>query len=141
MVSHREDRNTRWQMSLIPFGGYLRLMPEENLFGSRRCARRRRWIRLTLMVAGPATNVLFSLLLLTVLAMTLGEPAGHRLVTSMEASGLAQKAGLLTGDKLLSATRHWESAEGSAESFVRFSVRRKTKYLDLDIPAPSPEVV
>src|SRR5439155_4574737 len=93
-----------------------------------------RWQRALISFAGPAVNLLFPVLLLTVYFVALGIPYPAFedkpvVVTAVPADSLAATAGLHAGDKIISINgqpvANWAEAEkvvSKAESNTRFSM-------------------
>ena len=114
---HRIDkRGTRWQIAALPLGGYVRfagdmsaasvadpawlaLPPEER---NRTFQSKPVWQRALIVLAGPAANFIFAILVFIAVFGTYGEPRTPPLVGSVAAGSAAQKAGLKAGDRIVS---------------------------------------
>jgi regulator of sigma E protease len=94
---------TRWQVAMIPLGGYVQFLDErehEVAPSERESAFNRKpvWQRMLVVAAGPVANLLLCVLLLWV-ALQLGRP---ELAPELgRTSGLAAEAGLVAGDRLV----------------------------------------
>jgi regulator of sigma E protease len=110
------DRHgTRWRLSLLPLGGYVKmfgdadaasrpdatpLTPEEQKvsFQHKRVGQ-----RAAIVAAGPIANFIFAIIGLALLFMVVGQVVTPALVGGVVPGSAAEQAGLLTGDRILSA--------------------------------------
>jgi len=103
---------TRWKLSLIPLGGYVRMFGDETgAYGppvaappgesaasfSKKSVRQRAFI----VIAGPAANFLFAILIFAVLFMTYGQRNTSPAVTEVVEGGAAAAAGIRAGDRFV----------------------------------------
>lgn len=105
---------TRWKLSLVPLGGYVKmfgeqeaaadadqppLTPEEEAvsFQHKRLAQ-----RAAIVAAGPVANFLFAIILLTGLFGTAGVPMPLAAVGKVQDGSAAASAGFEPGDRILS---------------------------------------
>jgi regulator of sigma E protease len=124
------DRHgTRWKVSLVPLGGYVKMFGESEegeeqtpasakLRAEETAARyrarglappspeesfhvKRVGQRAAIVAAGPAANYLFALLVFTLLFVTVGQRVTPPSITSIVPGSAAEKAGLLPGDLIL----------------------------------------
>lgn len=101
----RTDKNgTRWQVSPILLGGYVKFPgddpkdpPRE---GELTLEALPRWKRAIVVGAGPAINFVLAAFLFAVIAGVWGYPVGKPIVEQVVASSAAESAGLQTGDRL-----------------------------------------
>jgi len=108
---------TRWRVSLLPFGGYVRMFgdldgpgdatdklaamtPEERAvaFRGKKLAQ-----RAAIVAAGPAANFIFGIVLLAAIYVAYGQPVITPVVGEVQAGSAAEAAGLKAGDKVLVA--------------------------------------
>lgn len=109
----RTDRvGTRWRLSLIPLGGYVKFFgesevtekaaeearspsPEElaRAFHTKRVGQ-----RAAIVFAGPAANFLFAFVLLVGLFVTVGQPFTPTLIATVIPESAAEQAGFRAGD-------------------------------------------
>ena len=103
------DRNgTRWKISAIPLGGYVKFLGDTDAASATHDGRplspdqRKRafftqplYARAAVVLGGPAANLLFAILLLTGVFYAAGEPYSPAIV-AVQADGPAAKAGLQT---------------------------------------------
>ncbi|MSP81585.1 MAG: RIP metalloprotease RseP [Alphaproteobacteria bacterium] len=94
---------TRWKISLLPLGGYVKMFGEQeqqanpDAFHSKRVGQ-----RAAIVVAGPAANFLFAIVLLAVLFATVGQRVTPPDLTSITPDSAAEEAGFLPGDLIVS---------------------------------------
>jgi regulator of sigma E protease len=98
--------DTDYRVSLIPLGGYVRMAgdsPEENQPGNPdEFLSKPKWQRFLILVAGPAMNVLIAILFIAGIAMIGTEELVTKpVVGEITAGKAAERAGLKTGDRLL----------------------------------------
>ena len=100
---------TDYRVSAIPLGGYVRLFgenPDESSGDPGEFLSKPRWQRVLVYLAGPAMNVVLSVVLFAVLFMVgveLPNPDMPPLVGSVEAGSSAARAGLAKGDLIVRA--------------------------------------
>ncbi|MEO1020065.1 MAG: RIP metalloprotease RseP [Pseudomonadota bacterium] len=106
-----DKAGTRWKFSLIPLGGYVKMLGdadassshadpehsgEPNAFPSKSV-----WQRMAIVVAGPAANFLFAILVLALLYGISGRPFAAPTVGNVFEDGAAAEAGIETGDRIV----------------------------------------
>ena len=128
---------TEYQVALIPLGGYVRILGEDNdddvplADAGRSFAARSLWQRLIVVFAGPAANLCLPVFIYFILF------AGHtKLPAAVVADVLpdepAAVAGIEPGDRVLAidgrSVRYWEELEESVKNNIgkelRFKIRR-----------------
>lgn len=104
-----ERGGTEYRVSLVPLGGYVRLggeEPDEVSDDPAEFLNKPRWQRVLVYLAGPAMNVVLSILLIAGAMMAGVQVAGIRdapsVVGTVEAGSPAEAAGLETGDRIVS---------------------------------------
>ncbi|MDP9126876.1 MAG: RIP metalloprotease RseP [Pseudomonadota bacterium] len=110
------DRHgTRWQVSWLPFGGYVKMYgdadpastPDETVHqmtdDERKVAFFHQSIgkRMAIVAAGPASNYLFAILVLALLFVIKGQPYTPPDVGGVNAAGPAAAAGIKPGDHIV----------------------------------------
>ncbi len=112
----RNDRHgTRWKFSLIPLGGYVKMLGDMDAASSRASmdkipeSERAQAFpnktvgqRAAIVFAGPAVNFIFAIILLTGMYMVWGQPYTTPVIESVAKQSAAEQAGLLPGDKFIS---------------------------------------
>jgi regulator of sigma E protease len=94
---------TEYRLSAIPLGGYVKLLDErEGEVAShevhRAFTRRPHWQRILVLLAGPAFNFIFAILLLAGMYLVSGITELRPVIGEVRAESPAQRAGLRTGD-------------------------------------------
>jgi len=122
---------TEYTLNLLPIGGFVKIFGEnpdaESLEGAdsaRSMARKSRWVQAMILVAGVTFNIVFAWLLFTV-GFMVGLPASveeeelssvrdpHLFIGQVLSESPAEKAGIKSGDEILSLTSNMEMIEGS----------------------------
>jgi regulator of sigma E protease len=108
VLLRRRRGDVEWVLSAIPFGGYVRIAgmaPGEEIEAGDlgAYANQPAWRRFLVILAGPAMNYLFAVLLAAAMLASLGfrEPDPSTVVGEVLAGAAAQRAGLQTGDRIL----------------------------------------
>ncbi len=103
---------TRWKLSAIPLGGYVKMfgdadpmsMPGDRVVAMTAAERevsfhhKRLMQRVAVVAAGPAANFVFSLVVLSVLFATVGQPFTPADVGRVQPGSAAEAAGIKAGD-------------------------------------------
>ncbi len=107
---------TRWKLSAIPLGGYVKMFGDADASSSlptgvietmtaeeRRVSfhHKRLGQRFAVVVAGPAANFIFAMLILAVLYATAGQPFTPPEVVQVQPNSAAAKGGIKPGDRIL----------------------------------------
>jgi regulator of sigma E protease len=107
---------TRWKLSLIPLGGYVKFFGDDNaasapdraaLAAMSEPERRQSFVhqpvasRSAIVVAGPAANFLFAVAIFASLFMLFGKPSASPRVDSVQPGSAAAAAGFRPGDVVL----------------------------------------
>ena len=117
IVGFTDKAGTRWKISAIPLGGYVRFVgdmnasslpdPEAIAAAGPELARRlfvnkNVWQRMAVVAAGPAANVIFTFLVLYALLLGYGRYTIPPVIDEVVAGSVAAESGLLGGDRVLS---------------------------------------
>ncbi|MFL6862528.1 MAG: RIP metalloprotease RseP [Allosphingosinicella sp.] len=111
-----DRRGTRWKVSALPLGGYVKFAgdmnpasqgsPEWVLLPAEERARTFQakpvWQRFLIVLAGPATNFLVGILIVAGFAWHYGDRATPPVVAAVEPGSAAASAGVLPGDRVRS---------------------------------------
>lgn len=123
---------TRWRVSLLPFGGYVKmfgenefdddappLTPEEQAasFHHKRVGQ-----RAAIVLAGPAANFIFGIGLLAAMFMIFGQPMTPPLVGSVKPGSAAEAAGFKAGDRILRIRDEQVSTFQDIQHIVRLHI-------------------
>ena len=117
-------RETEYQISIFPIGGYVRILgiegdTENRADAGRSFASRPLWQRLVIVFAGPAANLILPVIIYFVFF------AGHTVLPAAVVGdvldgGAAARASLEPGDRVLEidgrAVRYWEEIESAVRS-------------------------
>jgi len=117
IVGFNDRQGTRWRVSAIPLGGYVRFVGDMNAASmpdpeavaalppdeqKRLFVNKNVWQRIAVVAAGPAANVVLTFLILYALTLGYGRYTLPPVVGDIKWGGVAMEAGLLPGDKILS---------------------------------------
>ncbi len=105
---------TRWKVSLLPLGGYVKMFGESAVTGSgdeprdmteeeRRVSFHHKRVgqRAAVVAAGPIANFVLAIFVLAALFMTAGQPFTPAEIGSVQAGSAAEAAGLRAGDRIV----------------------------------------
>jgi regulator of sigma E protease len=108
-----DRRATRWKVSAIPLGGYVKFLGDNDATSAtpsdaplseeqKRGAffSKPLYARAAVVLGGPAANLLFAVVVLTIVFFVSGEPYSPATV-AVQVDGPAAKAGLRTGDEIV----------------------------------------
>ncbi len=115
-----DKRGTAWQIGWLPLGGYVRfagdmgassqpdpewlkLSPEER---NRTFQAKPLWQRAAIVLAGPATNFLFAIIVFIGLFGAYGQPMTPPVVAVIERGSAADAAGIALGDRIKTIDGH-----------------------------------
>jgi regulator of sigma E protease len=111
----RTDRHgTRWKFCAIPLGGYVKMFGEGETAGEKEGNRKlteaekavsfhhkRVGQRAAIVFAGPFVNYVFAVIVFAALFATAGQPFTPAVIGALVPGGAAEKAGLMTGDRIV----------------------------------------
>lgn len=134
-----DKHGTRWKLSLIPFGGYVKFRGDSGAastpdhagnvsdddpsnFHNKPLAQ-----RAAVVVAGPAANFLLAIFIFACMFTLWGQPFTKAMVSEVVADSAAAEAGLQPGDLIVSA---------DGETVASFEDLRRIVSLNLDRPLP-----
>jgi regulator of sigma E protease len=122
-------KETEYCLSVIPMGGYVKMMGEENpLEGgdampydpSKAFSLKPLWIRFLIVFAGPGMNFLLAAVIFIIVLATVGRPVWPPVIGRVAPDSPAAAAGLQTGDLVAGVdggrVAHWEDLERSVTS-------------------------
>jgi regulator of sigma E protease len=110
LVVRRGADRTEWVLSIVPFGGYVKMLderesPVEPADLARAFNRKSVWRRFAIVTAGPAFNFLFAILAYTGLYMY-GLPEARPVVAEPAVGTVAKSAGFHGGDTVRRVDEH-----------------------------------
>jgi regulator of sigma E protease len=122
-------KETEYALSLIPMGGYVKMMGEENpLEGggegphdpAKAFAGKPLWARFLIVFAGPAMNFVLAAVIFAILLATMGRPVWPAVIGRVTDGGPAAAAGIQSGDRVATvngrAVAHWEDLERAVQA-------------------------
>jgi len=113
LLGWTDKSGTRWRLSLVPLGGYVRFVGDMNAASvpdnaamanvpdaeaARLFHNKSVWQRIAVVVAGPAANIIFTFLVLYALLLGYGRYTLPAIIDDVSAGNVAAEAGLLPGD-------------------------------------------
>lgn len=116
LVGYTDKHGTRWKISAIPLGGYVRffgdadaasrpdgtlaetLSPEER---AQTLDGAKLWKRAVTVAAGPLANFLLAIVIFAGMFATMGKPVSDPVVADIKAGSAAESAGIERGDVLV----------------------------------------
>lgn len=120
LLGFTDRQGTRWRLSAIPLGGYVRFVGDMNAasvpdresveklteadpaLAPRLFVNKNVWQRIAVVVAGPVANVIFTFLVLYALLLGYGRYTVPAVIGDVVPNSVAASAGLEPGDKVLS---------------------------------------
>jgi regulator of sigma E protease len=110
-----DKRGTRWKFGWLPLGGYVKFAGDMNPASqpspewlelppaerARTFQAKPLWQRAIIVAAGPITNFLVAILILSVFAMVYGKDATPAVIGKVEAKSAAEAAGIRPGDRII----------------------------------------
>jgi regulator of sigma E protease len=119
LIGHRHGE-TEYVLSALPLGGYVKMLGEQNeeevseQEANRTFVGKPPWQRFIIVLAGPATNLLFAVFIFFLIFATIGLPqlVDNNIIGGVSPNNPAAEAGLLPGDRIVSindkATTTWQ---------------------------------
>ena len=117
-------KETEYCLSVIPMGGYVKMMGEENPLEAgdalhydpaKAFALKPLWARFLIVFAGPGMNFVLAAVIFMIVLATVGRPVWPAVIGRVTLGGPAASAGLRTGDAVVRVdaqrVAHWEDLE------------------------------
>lgn len=114
LIGWTDKSDTRWKISAIPLGGYVKMFGESDLMDDEGAPRalslQERGVsfkhksvgqRSAIVFAGPAANFIFAFLVFTFFFIAYGQPFTPAEISSVEPKSAAEQAGLKPGDLIV----------------------------------------
>jgi regulator of sigma E protease len=156
LVGFTDRHGTRWKISAIPLGGYVRffgdadaasrpdsaeltqLRPEEK---AQTLSGAALWKRAITVAAGPIANFILAIFIFAVMFATMGKPVSDPVVADLKPGSVAESVGIKPGDVLVALDgRHIETFDEVVryismrpELAVKVTVRRGENDIDFDL--------
>lgn len=117
LIGKTDKQGTRWKLSLIPLGGYVKFAGDENAASvpdrdrvAAMSAEEREtafiakpvWQRAAVVAAGPFANFLLAIAIFAFIFLTFGKTVTTPVVDSVQPDSAAEIGGLMPGDMVLS---------------------------------------
>ena len=125
---------TEWRFSLIPLGGYVKLLGEEpgveltSEEKPRALGSKPRWQRLLIFFGGPLFNFLFAIVVyMSILVM--GEPQVASRVARVVPGSVAEQAGFKNGDRILEVNGQSTPKFEQVDEWIEKSVNQPVTFL------------
>ena len=115
LFGYTDKKDTRWKFSLIPLGGYVKMKGElintskeinYNNYEKDTFLQANLFSRFFIVLSGPLANLLLGLLLISSLYLFNGRYISLPIINDVIVSKPAEKAGLVTGDKIISINKN-----------------------------------
>lgn len=155
--SRVDKHGTRWQLAMIPLGGYVRFLGDTNAASVGGTGKARNtmngapiWARSATVAAGPFANFLFSFLIFAGLMMTYGQAADPLTLRSVPTLSPSYTLELEPGDEILEISGFPATsvealsevyAELPIERVLDYRIRRKGAEMTVQGPYPSTTAV
>ena len=114
LLGYNDRHGTRWKLSLVPLGGYVKFVGDENAASLPKApepleAERDEtlfhnasvWKRTAIVAAGPIANFILAIAIFAVVFATLGRPVTAPRIDELMPGGAAEAAGFLPGDLIV----------------------------------------
>lgn len=143
IFGHTDARGTRWKFGWLPLGGYVKFAGDMNPAGqpsadwlalpaderARTFQSKPVWQRAIVVAAGPITNFLLAIVILTGFALAYGDSRTPTIVGQIVDGSAAQAAGLLPGDRI---TALGGRSVGTFDDMVRYVKIRAGVPIEID---------
>ncbi|UHS61406.1 RIP metalloprotease RseP [Agrobacterium vaccinii] len=116
LIGFTDKRGTRWKISAIPLGGYVKFFGDEDVSSkpdsdslsgltleerAQTLAGAKLWKRAATVAAGPIANFILAILIFAALFTIYGRMISDPIVSEVRENSAAQTAGVLAGDRLV----------------------------------------
>ncbi|MDR3030771.1 MAG: RIP metalloprotease RseP [Holosporales bacterium] len=118
LFEKKDKRGTKWRVSLIPAGGYVKMFGDADVSSVKEAMpsgyteedmdrmslhRKKPWQKLLVAIAGPIFNFIFAIFVLVFLSLSKGIPEYTSVISVVGENSPAYISGLRDGDKVIKA--------------------------------------
>jgi regulator of sigma E protease len=139
LFGFNDRHGTRWKFSLIPLGGYVKMLGDADVASATVDIGRARdpdsfpsksvWRRMAIVAAGPLANFVFAIVALAILFAAVGRPFTPPEVGAVQPGSPAAAAGLSPGDKITSVDGEPIASFEELQAMVRESAGRPLAFV------------
>ncbi|MGN1062932.1 MAG: M50 family metallopeptidase [Alphaproteobacteria bacterium] len=143
---HRTDKKgTRWQVCLLPLGGYVKMLGDEDAASAKTNAEKvpaqerkymfatqALWKKAAVIAAGPGMNYVFAIVLLTGLLFVCGRGVMPPVIGEFLEDSVAREAGMMVGDRVVMINGHEVKEWSDILRLVRLSEFGKELVVEAD---------
>ncbi len=154
MFGVTDRHGTRWKVSWLPLGGYVKMFGQEDnaiegeaakpmTAAERAVSFKEKSVgrRAAIVVAGPLANYVFAIIVLAVLYATIGRPFSAPVISELVEGSAAAEAGLLPGDRVVAINgariEHFEDIQDimqlNLDQPMALVVQRGDQQLTMDV--------
>jgi regulator of sigma E protease len=139
IIGRTDQYGTRWKLSAIPLGGYVKFAGDENVAsqpGAEQLAKMSEeerqhafqlkplWQRAAVVVAGPLANFILAIVIFAAVFATLGERVTVSRIDAVQENSAAQAAGVEAGDIVVAIDGEPVDTFAEVQRTVSFSAER-----------------
>jgi regulator of sigma E protease len=139
LLERTDRRGTKWRFSLLPIGGYVRMLGDADASSIREIVpdgvseedmqrmslhRKKPWQKLLVAAGGPVINFIFAIFVFIFIAMYQGLPVNMSVITPVSEDCVAYKSGLRDGDEIIEANGNKVAKFDDLKEEIRDSVGR-----------------
>lgn len=125
------EKPTEYTLNWIPFGGYVKMLGEEDPTASGSFASKSKRVRFTVLVAGAVMNLITAVIIFTIMFMTgQPEPIGPTFITEVVPNSPAAVAGIQANDVVLKAD---DTLIESSQDLVDYTGKHKGEEIILTL--------
>lgn len=121
--------DTEYTLNLLPIGGFVRLMGEEDPTDPRSLAAQPAWVRIIVLAAGAIMNAVLPVILFAATFMIPQEVSvGGAFVDKVNPGSPAETAGVQTGDRIISVNGRNVESVSDAGYYIRLNQGRDASW-------------
>ncbi len=125
------EKPTEYTLNWIPFGGFVKMLGEEDPSAPGSFASKSKKVRFTVLVAGAMMNLITAVIVFTIMFFTgQPEPVGPTYITDVAPNSPAAQAGIQSNDIVLKAD---DTTIESSEDLVRYTRAHRGEQVTLTL--------